>query len=67
MTRQPSIGEFKVVLNVNQQYSLWPAQRPNPPGWEDNGVFGSKDECLRKIKESWSDMTPLSLRKREGK
>jgi len=55
---------FKVVLNHEEQYSIWPADRENPPGWRDAGKVGSKQECLAYIGEVWTDMRPLSLRKR---
>ena len=54
---------YKVVINHEEQYSIWPAHRDNPPGWHDVGQQGSKSECLAYVKEVWSDMRPLSLRK----
>ena len=54
---------YKVVLNYEQQYSIWPVDRENPPGWRDAGKAGSKQECLAYIGEVWTDMRPLSLRK----
>ena len=55
---------YKVVLNHEEQYSIWPADRENPKGWRDGGKTGQKAECLAYIKEVWTDMRPLSLRKR---
>ncbi len=55
---------YKVVLNHEEQYSIWPADRENAPGWSDEGKTGTKAECLQYIKEVWTDMRPLSLRKR---
>jgi MbtH protein len=55
---------YKVVVNHEEQYSIWPADRPNPLGWTDAGKSGLKSECLAHIKEVWTDMRPLSLRKR---
>jgi len=55
---------YKVVVNQEEQYSIWPADRDNPLGWKDAGKSGSKDECLAHIKEVWTDMRPLSLRKK---
>ena len=55
---------YKVVLNHEEQYSIWPVDRDNPLGWRDAGKSGAKDECLAWIKEVWTDMRPLSLRKR---
>ena len=54
---------YKVVLNHEEQYSIWPAERENAPGWKDGGKTGTKAECLPYIKEVWTDMRPLSLRK----
>jgi MbtH protein len=54
---------YKVVLNHEEQYSIWPADRENPPGWKDGGKTGSKKECLDFIEQVWTDMRPLSLRK----
>jgi MbtH protein len=56
----------KVVVNHEGQYSLWFADRENPPGWTDAGKQGSKDECLAYVEEVWTDMRPLSLRTRMG-
>ena len=54
---------YKVVVNHEAQYSIWPAHRGNALGWNDVGKNGSKAECLAYIKEIWTDMRPLSLRK----
>ncbi len=54
---------YKVVVNHEEQYSLWPAGRENPLGWREGGKSGEKAECLAYIKEVWTDMRPLSLRK----
>lgn len=61
---QGDIAIYKVVLNDEEQYSIWPANRDNPLGWRDAGKSGSKDECLAYVKEVWTDMRPLSLRKK---
>ncbi len=55
---------FRVVLNHEEQYSIWPAGREVPPGWTDEGTVGVKDACLQHIGEVWTDMRPLSLRRR---
>jgi MbtH protein len=55
---------YKVVVNHEEQYSIWPAERDNPLGWNDVGKQGTKVECLAYIKEVWTDMRPLSLRKK---
>ena len=54
---------YKVVVNHEEQYSIWPADRENPLGWNDAGKSGTKAECLAYIEEVWTDMRPLSLRK----
>ncbi|GHJ15514.1 MULTISPECIES: MbtH family protein [unclassified Micromonospora] len=55
---------YKVVLNDEEQYSIWPADRDVPAGWRGDGVEGTRDECLKHIGEVWTDMRPLSLRRR---
>jgi MbtH protein len=55
---------YKVVLNHEEQYSIWPEDRENPLGWKDAGKSGPKQECLDYIEEVWTDMRPLSLRKK---
>jgi MbtH protein len=54
---------YKVVINHEEQYSIWPEYRDNPLGWRDDGKVGSKTECLAHIQKVWTDMRPLSLRK----
>ncbi len=55
---------YKVVVNHEQQYSIWPADRENALGWTDVGKTGTKEEVLAYIKEVWTDMRPLSLRQK---
>jgi MbtH protein len=55
---------YKVVMNHEEQYSIWPANRENAFGWKDAGKTGTKEECLAYSKEVWTDMRPLSLRKK---
>ena len=57
---------FMVVINHEEQYSIWPDFKEIPKGWKDVGVSGKKDECLAYIEEVWTDMRPLSLRKAMG-
>ena len=57
---------YKVVINHEEQYSIWLADRMNPSGWDDAGKQGTKQECLDYIREVWTDMRPLSLRKSMG-
>ncbi|NDJ21073.1 MbtH family NRPS accessory protein [Nostoc sp. B(2019)] len=54
---------YKVVVNHEEQYSIWPSERESPLGWKDVGKNGLKQECLDYIKQVWTDMKPLSLRK----
>ncbi|MBI4445583.1 MAG: MbtH family protein [Acidobacteria bacterium] len=53
---------FKAVVNHEEQYSIWPAARPNPAGWSDTGKIGTKTEVLQYIEQVWTDMRPLSIR-----
>ena len=53
---------YKVVLNDEEQYSIWPAHRENALGWRDEGTQGSREECLSHIDQVWKDMRPLSVR-----
>jgi MbtH protein len=55
---------YRVVVNHEEQYSIWPVDRELPPGWRDAGKTGPKEECLAYVKEVWTDMRPLSLRKK---
>jgi MbtH protein len=55
---------YKVVLNHEEQYSIWPADRENPAGWRDAGKSGTRQECLTHIDEVLTDMRPLSLRRK---
>jgi uncharacterized protein YbdZ (MbtH family) len=58
------LAVYKVVVNHEEQYSIWPAYREIPAGWKDADKAGSKAECLAHIREVWTDMRPLSLRER---
>ncbi len=53
---------YLAVVNHEEQYSIWPAERELPAGWEAAGKEGTKDECLDYIEEVWTDMRPKSLR-----
>lgn len=55
---------YRVVVNHEEQYSIWPVDRQLPPGWNEAGKSGAKHECLAYIDEVWTDMRPLSLRKK---
>jgi uncharacterized protein YbdZ (MbtH family) len=56
-------GTYQVVVNLEEQYSIWPDHKPIPAGWKAAGKVGPKAECLAHIKEVWTDMRPASLRK----
>ncbi len=53
---------WKVVISLEDQYSVWPVSKEIPSGWKDAGKEGEKEECLNYIKEVWVDMRPRSLR-----
>jgi len=53
---------YRVVVNHEEQYSIWPADKPTPDGWRDVGRVGPKADCLAYIGEVWTDMRPKSLR-----
>jgi MbtH protein len=55
---------YNVVVNHEEMYSIWPAYKPIPAGWREAGKSGPKAECLAYIEEVWTDMRPLSLRKK---
>lgn len=53
---------YKVVVNHEEQYSIWPAERDSPRGWHETGERGTRQECLEHIAVIWTDMRPLGLR-----
>ena len=55
---------YRVVVNHEEQYSIWLADREIPLGWSAVGTEGPRADCLAYIREVWTDMRPLSLRKR---
>jgi MbtH protein len=55
---------YRVVRNDEEQYSIWPTGRELPSGWHPEGTEGGRAECLAHISEVWTDMRPLSLRRR---
>jgi len=55
---------YSVVVNHEEQYSIWLSGREIPAGWREAGKRGRKSECLAFIEEAWTDMRPLSLRRR---
>ena len=54
---------YKVIINQEKEYSIWPAEGGIARGWKDVGKVGSKKECLDYIEEVWTDMSPLNRRK----
>ena len=60
----PEEPNYRVVVNAEEQYSIWLADRELPAGWTAEGVHGTREECLAHIGEIWTDMRPLSLRRR---
>ena len=54
---------YRVVVNDEEQYSIWLERQDIPEGWRDAGFAGTKEECLAHVEEVWTDMRPLSLRK----
>ncbi|WP_194906374.1 MbtH family protein [Catenulispora rubra] len=57
---------YAVVVNIEEQYSVWPADREVPAGWRAVGTTGTKQECLDHIGRVWTDMRPASLRDAQG-
>ena len=58
--------QYKVVVNHEGQFSIWPAHKKNALGWQDVGVVGRQEECLAHIQEVWTDLRPLSLRQQQS-
>ena len=56
----------RVVVNDEEQYSVWPDGREIPAGWRDEGFVGPRARCLEHIDSVWTDMRPLSLRRAMG-
>jgi MbtH protein len=55
---------YRVVVNHEEQYSIWPAHKEIPAGWRDTGKQGLKADCLSYVESVWTDMRPLSLRRK---
>ncbi len=56
---------YVVVINEEEQYSVWPEEAAIPLGWRAVGVARAKDECLAEIERLWTDMRPKSLKDAE--
>ena len=54
-------GEFVVLINHEEQHSIWPSAQPVPAGWKQIGPTGPKADCLAFIEQNWTDMRPKSL------
>ncbi|HEX8093358.1 MbtH family protein [Jatrophihabitans sp.] len=54
--------EFTVVVNDEEQYSIWPVELAVPAGWQQIGMTGTREECVAHIDEIWTDIRPKSLR-----
>ncbi|UWP87559.1 MbtH family protein [Dactylosporangium fulvum] len=63
MMEEDDTRRYTVVVNDEEQYSIWPEGRDIPAGWRDAGFSGPKEECLAHVNEVWTDMRPLSLRR----
>lgn len=63
VSEQQGEMQFDVVVNAEQQYSIWACDKDLPAGWERAGKQGAKQECLDYISQVWTDMRPLSLRR----
>lgn len=66
MEQTDPFKEYRVVINIEDQYSIWPTCKEIPPGWSDVGKVGPKQECLDYVKEVWVDMRPKSLKDAEN-
>jgi MbtH protein len=66
VVEQRKSAEFQVVVNDEEQYSIWRADCDLPAGWRSAGVSGSREECLEHIARVWVDMRPLSVRRHAG-
>ena len=64
MSSADRADEWLVVVNDEEQYSIWAADRPIPAGWRAVGEQDSREECLKRIEQVWTDMRPKSLRDR---
>lgn len=54
---------FRLLVNDEEQYGLWPADQPLPGGWRDTGIGGDRAACLAALDAQWTDMRPRSLRR----
>lgn len=59
--------QYEVVLNTEEQYSIWPTDYDRPAGWRPEGTAGTRQECLDHIDVVWTDMRPVGARAREAR
>ncbi|ANW17656.1 MbtH family protein [Streptomyces clavuligerus] len=64
VSEQQPVETYRVVLNDEEQYSIWWTDRDLPAGWREEGTSGTREECLAHIDQVWTDMRPASLRRR---
>ncbi|MGW4905285.1 MbtH family protein [Streptomyces sp. NPDC004270] len=64
MPEEKDLTTYQVVVNPEEQFSIWPVTRELPGGWRADGITGTREECLDHIEQVWSDIRPLSLRRR---
>jgi MbtH protein len=57
---------FRVVVNGEGQYGIWPVDNALPSGWRPVGFAGTRPSCLDYVAEAWRDMRPLSVQHRVG-
>jgi MbtH protein len=65
MSDEADNAVYRVVVNHEEQYSLWLTDQDLPAGWREAGKTGSKAECLAFVNEVWTDMRPLSVRSKQ--
>jgi uncharacterized protein YbdZ (MbtH family) len=68
MTNQPDhdANDYLVLINAEEQYSLWLADVDIPEGWTRVSGPAPKKECVDYVDRVWTDMRPRSLREREA-
>jgi MbtH protein len=63
MAAEQTEPSFQVVMNTEEQYSIWPVGRAIPDGWVACDLTGTQEACLSYIERVWTDTRPLSLRR----
>ncbi|MBY8870775.1 MbtH family NRPS accessory protein [Micromonospora sp. PLK6-60] len=64
MSAEAGERRYRVVVNDEEQYAIWPVELDRPGGWHDVGVTGDRRTCLDHIERTWTDLRPRSLRER---